>query len=271
MRPWHPRLCQLSNHAVPRSAVVRVVVSSILVVATAGSVSATDDDFGPEAEFHMARMIYANSDYGRGGFRRPWWAIDYPAAEFHFTRGIRRLTGIDVADDSQHLELTDDDIFDYPWLFVQQVGTWYLSDFEIERMREYLNRGGFILVDDFHGNFEWDVFADVIRRVLPERQIVDIDPADEILHVLYDLDEMTQIPGRRHLVRTAGGQVAARMEGEPRWRGIQDDSGRLMVAIHFNMDTGDAWEHADDPVYPEPMTALAYRIGINYIIYAMTH
>lgn len=247
------------------------ILSSLLALATLSLRVAAQESYGPEAEFHMARMIYANSDYGRGGFRRPWWAIDYPAAEFHFTRGIRRLTGIDVADDSQHLELTDDDIFDYPWLFIQQVGTWYLSDEEIRRMREYLLRGGFILVDDFHGNFEWQVFADVITRVMPDRPIVDLAPEDEILHVLYDLNEFTQIPGRRHLVRSFSGQVEARMEGEPRWRGIYDEDGRLMVAIHFNMDTGDAWEHADDPVYPEPMTALAYRIGINYIIYAMTH
>ena len=253
------------------AAAVRAVVSSIFIAAAAGLSHAADDAFAPEAEFHMARMIYSNSEYSKGGFRRPWWAIDYPAAEYHFTRGIRRLTGIDVADDSQHLELTDDDIFDYPWLFIQQVGTWYLSDIEIERMREYLMRGGFILVDDFHGNFEWDVFASVIQRVLPGRAIVDISPEDEILHVLYDLDNMTQIPGRRHLVRSFGGEVIAHMEGEAQWRGIHDDDGRLMVAINFNIDMGDAWEHADDPVYPEPMTALAYRFGINYIIYAMTH
>jgi hypothetical protein len=220
----------------------------------------------------MARLIYGQIDTcDRRRRRGAWWCIDYPEAEIHFTRGLRRLTRLEVANDSIHLRATDDRIFDYPWLFIQQVGTWYLSDVEIERMREYLMRGGFILVDDFHGNFEWDVFASVIRRVLPDHAIVDISAGDEILHVLYDLDKMTQIPGRRHLVRTVGGEVTARMEGEPRWRGIHDEEGRLMVAINFNMDMGDAWEHADDPVYPEPMTALAYRFGINYIIYAMTH
>nr|NIW25059.1 DUF4159 domain-containing protein [Gammaproteobacteria bacterium] len=141
---------------------------------------------------------------------------------------------------------------------------------EAAQLREYLLRGGFLVVDDFHGEYEWSVFTESIFRVLPERQIVEIPETDPLLHILYDLDQRTQIPGHRHL-RWGVGNVAARMQGPPHWRGIYDDDGRLMVAINFNMDMGDAWEHADDPTYPEPMTALAYRFGINYIIYAMTH
>ena len=110
------------------------------------------------------------------------------------------------------------------------------------------------------------VFMDVIRRVFPDRPVIDLPENDALLHVLYDLNQRTQIPGRRHLW-----QGAAHMEGPPRWQGVYDDEGRLLIAINFNMDMGDAWEHADDPGYPEPMTALAYRFGINYIIYAMTH
>ena len=226
---------------------------------------------GPEAEFHMARLIYSPGAGSSRGYYREMWAIDYPAAEYHITRGIRRLTRIDTADDSIHLRLTDDRIFDYPWLFVQQVGTWTLSDREIARLREYLQRGGFLLVDDFHGNYEWVIFTNIIRRVFPDRPIVDLLEGDEILHVFYDLDQRTQIPGRRHLYRTMSGEISAQLAGPATWRGIYDDEGRLMVAINFNMDMGDAWEHADDPVYPEPMTALAYRFGINYLIYSMTH
>jgi hypothetical protein len=107
--------------------------------------------------------------------------------------------------------------------------------------------------------------------VLPERPIVDIPDDDALLHIFYDLDKRTQIPGRRHLRMGRGGQVVAQMQGEPRWCGIYDDHHRLMVAINFNMDMGDAWEHADDPVYPAEMTGLAYRFGVNYVIYAMSH
>ena len=91
------------------------------------------------------------------------------------------------------------------------------------------------------------------------------------MSVLYDLDQGTQIPGRRHLYRAANGEIEARLYGPAEWHGIHDEAGRLVVAINFNMDMGDAWEHADDPVYPVSMTSLAYRFAVNYVIYAMTH
>lgn len=257
---------------------------AVLVVATIASAAAlspvqgqqnsrTQDSAAPEAEFHMARLIYADGG-GRGFFGgrgRGWWAIDYPEAEYHFINGLKRLTRVESAADSRHLPLTDPAIFDYPWLFAQQVGRWQLSDAETATLREYLLRGGFLIVDDFHGEYEWQIFNEAIRRVFPDRTVVDIAPDDTLLHVLYDLDQRTQIPGRRHLRRAPNGETVAELAGPPRWRGIYDDSGRLLVAINFNMDMGDAWEHADDPVYPEPMTALAYRFGINYLLYAMTH
>lgn len=233
----------------------------------------------PESEFHMARLVYSDYSggrvggsrfYGRGG-RPGWWAIDYPEAEYHFTRGLRRLSRIEVAGDSRHLSLTDDAIFDYPWLFAQQVGQWVLSDEETSRLREYLQRGGFMVADDFHGQREWQNFSSTMRRVFPDRPIVELDTTHDIFHALYDLDQLTQIPGRRHLYRGRDGQVRAQLAGPQAWRGIYDEKGRLMVAINFNMDMGDAWEHANDPTYPEPMTALAYRFGLNYVIYAMTH
>ena len=96
----------------------------------------------------------------------------------------------------------------------------------------------------------------------------EIEQGDEVFHVLYDLDQKIQIPGIAALFR---GVTYERDGYVPHWRGIYDDDGRLMVAINFNMDLGDAWEHADDPRYPEPMTTLAYRFAVNYVMYAMTH
>lgn len=217
----------------------------------------------------MARMIYSGGMAGFGW--RPWWAIDYSSAEFHFTRGLRRLTSMEVAEDSRHLGLDDPAIFDYPWLFVQQVGHWELSNTETDRLREYVARGGFLVVDDFHGEWQWQVFVDAMRRAFPDRAIAPLPDDHALMDIMFDLDQDTQIPGRRHLYRDAGGEISARLEGPAAWHGIHDDEGRLVVAINFNMDMGDAWEHADDPVYPEPMTALAYRFAVNYVIYAMTH
>ena len=226
-------------------------------------------DGTPTAEFHFARLIY--SDYA-GGRRGRWggrgaWTTDYPDAEFHLMQGVSRLTRVDAAtvdfqgNGGRLIALNDDRVFDYPWLYAVEVGQWQLDDTEAALLREYLDRGGFLMVDDFWGEYEWSVFTDSMRRVFPDRPIEELPEDHALLHVLYDLDQRTQIPGR-------GGQRPGTV---PHWRGIFDEDRRLMVAINFNMDMGDAWEHADDPWYPEPMTALAYRFAVNYLIYSMTH
>ncbi|HUQ50891.1 MAG TPA: DUF4159 domain-containing protein [Gammaproteobacteria bacterium] len=227
-------------------------------------------DDAPTAEFHFARLVYRNSPNSRrGGFgrRNGAWTTDYPDAEYHVMQGIGRFTGIDIASvDSdgsggRWIRLIDERVFDYPWLYAVEVGQWYLDDDEAKLLREYLDRGGFLMVDDFWGEDEWAIFVDSMQKVFPDRRIQELGADHELLHVLYDLDQRTQIPGR-------GGQRPGTV---PHWRGIFDDNERLMVAINFNMDMGDAWEHADDPWYPEPMTALAYRFAVNYLIYSMTH
>jgi len=223
----------------------------------------------PEAEFHMGRLVYASNQGQR--VWRPWWAIDYPEAELHLTRGLARLTSLDVARDSRHLRLMDDEIFDYPWLFAQQAGRWSLDADEIRRLREYVERGGFVVIDDFHGDHEWLVMSEAMQRAFPDWPIETLAATHPLMNVLYDLDQDTQIPGRRHLYLAPNGEIEAQLWGPAQWHGIHDDQGRLVVAINYNMDMGDAWEHADDPVYPVPMTSLAYRFAVNYVIYAMTH
>ena len=231
-----------------------------------------DRDFSSDpldGEFHFIRLEYKDSSWSSYR-RRPWWMQDWPEAETHFAEGIRRLTGIDIGT-NRHVPLTDDRIFEYPWAYATQVGYWDLSDEECARLREYLLRGGFLFVDDFHGPQEWAVFQESMGRTLPEYQIVDLPESDPLLHTLYDLNQGTQIPGLRHLRRGPNGSTVAEMPYPATWRGIYDEEQRLLVAVNFNMDIGDAWEHADWAEYPEPMTALAYRFGINYIIYAMSH
>ena len=264
--------------AIGKTLVPKATVAILLVCVVAGAAASQRVLFGggdgPEAEFHLARMVYSTfRGGGSRGFGQPWWAIDYPYAEIHFLPALRRLTNLSVADDSRHIELTDDDIFQYPFLFVQQVGqgNWRPTDDEAERLREYLNRGGFLMVDEFHGLRDWYVFQAAMEKVLPDRGIVEIPLGDPLMHTFFDLDKGTQIPGERHLARYRGGEVVARMEGPATWLGIYDDRERLMVAINYDMDMGDAWEPADDSWYPGPMTALAYSFGVNYVIYAMTH
>ena len=110
------------------------------------------------------------------------------------------------------------------------------------------------------------MFEKRIRRVFPNRPIVEINDNDPIFHTVYDLDHRFQVPGAEHLIPGyKNGGIGAH------WRGIYDDKGRIMVAISYNSDLGDAWEWADDPRYPERFSALAIRIGVNYVVYAMTH
>jgi len=229
----------------------------------------TIKDF-PEGEFHMARVIYPTSGGGGShGCSQPWWAIDYPLAEGHFLPALRRMTTMSVADDSVQLELTDDRIFRYPFLFLQQPGAgfWNPVKEEADQLREHLTRGGFLLIDDLHGENDWYILANALNTVFPDREIVEIPDDDPIMHVFFDLDRTIQVPGDRHV--RYGGQI--QMQGPPHWRGIYDDKKRLMVAINFNMDMGDAWEHADDPNYPISMTAHAYKLGVNYVLYSVTH
>ncbi len=228
-----------------------------------------------EAEFHMGRMMYRTiGGGGSHGFWEPWWAIDYPLAEEHFLPALRRMTNMQVADDSRHVSILDKRVYQYPWLLMQQPGRghWGPNEEEAAHLREYLLRGGFLLVDDFHGEGEWAEFAEAIKRVFPDRPVVDIPETDSSMHMVFDLDPSIQIPGRRHVRGGGNGyEPVVRMQGPPHRRGIYDDDGRLMVAMNFNMDMGDSWEHADDPEYPMLMTGQGYRLGVNYIVYAMTH
>jgi hypothetical protein len=228
----------------------------------------------PADEFHMGRVIYpTRGGAGSRGYINPWWAVDYPDAEIHFTTAVNRLTNISAFGDSRHMEITDPRLFDYPFLFMQQPGqgNWRPTDKDAEILREYFKRGGFMLVDDFHGEYEWDIFAAAISKVLPGAPIVEIPDDDPMMHVFYDLSDRKQLPGLRHLRQSRDGTITVQMEGPVHWRGIYDEKGRLIVAMNFNMDMGDAWEHADTPFYPAEMTGQAYRLGINYVMYAMTH
>src|SRR5882724_13291068 len=148
------------------------------------SQNAEDDDHLPparEAEFHFIRLEYTDlpqfhrrwGSSSRDGAGTGWWIVDWPAADDHFTSGVNRLTRID-AGDPRHFRLTDDHIFDYPWIYATQTGWWNLSDQECLRLREYLLRGGFLVVDDFWGPDQWELFRKTMERVLPGQSITDI-------------------------------------------------------------------------------------------------
>lgn len=242
------------------------ILLAIALSADSGSRQQGDASQDTDAEFHFVRLAYSSTGPQFG--RRERWLTDWPEAEHYLLGGVRRLTRIKTADEGRYLSIMDENLFDYPWLYAVEVGGWSLSEVEAERLRDYLLRGGFLMVDDFHGSLEWAVFVEGMRRVFPDRTIVDVPPDDPIFHVAYDLNEHIQIPGIQFIY---SGVPYERDGFEPHWRGIYDDNGRLMVIINFNMDLGDAWEHADVPEYALQYTTRAYQYAINYILYAMTH
>jgi hypothetical protein len=219
----------------------------------------------PYSEFQFIRLVYTTNPFG---YSRGNWLTDAPEAEEHLMNGVRRLTRIDAALENGSVAIMSDSLFDHPWIYAVEVGGWMFTEPEAERLRDYLLRGGFLMVDDFHGTPEWAGFEQGMRRIFPDRPIVEIPLTDPIFHLLYDLDNSVQIPGMAAVVR---GVTYERDGTTPHWRGIYDDSGRLMVIINFNMDLGDAWENADIPDYALKYTARAYKFAINYMLYAMTH
>ena len=227
-------------------------------------------DYQKPGEWVYARLMYPTIGWGSewlyGGTA---WTIDYPRADRHVAEMVRRLTVIDARSVEQPVNLEDgDDVFYWPWLYAVEVGQWDLTDAEAAKLREYLLRGGFLMVDDFHGSREWRVFIESMQRVFPDRPIVELPDDDQIFHAFWDLDHREQIPGAQflfsHRTYEQDGVI-------PRWRGIYDDHGRVMVAICHNMDLGDSVEHSDNPLYPERYSAMGMRTFVNYILYAMTH
>jgi hypothetical protein len=211
------------------------------------------------------RMLGAGyGDWRAGGTA---WTVDYPEGDRHFARLLGRLTTIDVRLIEQPVNLDDDiDAFYWPFLISGLVGAWDFTDEQAAKLREYLLRGGFLLCDSFYGTEEWEGFAEGMRRVFPDRPILDLPDSHAIFHSVYDLTDRPQIPTWQHLPRgyRNDGAVA-------RWRAILDDDDRVMVMIAFNNDIADGWQRADEYEYPQEAANLAISLGVNFAVYALSH
>ena len=223
----------------------------------------------PMHEFYFTRAAYSG---GGGGFRR-WrrqsWATDYPKSDRQFLIVAERLTGLDMFMEAHPRELTDEHLNRFPFLYALEVGYMSMTPEEATALREYLLRGGFLVVDDFWGTYEWEIFEYEMQKVFPEYPIVDIPLEHEIFHTFYDIDEIIQVPNVNN--GRSGWRTHERDGYEPFVKGIFDDEGRLMVIINWNTDLGDAWEWAEDPYYPLRYSTYAIQMGVNFIIYAMSH
>ncbi len=219
-----------------------------------------------QSEFTFVRAVYTG--LGPWGYYKGWYT-DWPKADRQFMIGVDRLTNIRTAVQSKTLLLTDPELFAYPFLYAVEVGHWDLTSDEAASLGEYLRRGGFLFCDDFWGSREWANFERNIRLILPDSPIVDLPGDHPLFHSYYDIERLVQTPNvgnalERRVTHEQDGYV-------PHCRGIMDDDGRLMVVINWNTDLGDAWEWADLPGYPAKYSTYAYQVGINAIVYAMSH
>jgi hypothetical protein len=227
------------------------------------------------AEFVVGRLMFpqARRGYALGTGGGDWrlggtaWTVDYPEGDRRFAELLGRLTQIDVRAIEQPVNLDHDiDAYYWPFLISGLVGAWDLTDDQARKLRDYLLRGGFLLCDSFYGTVEWQGFVAGIRRVFPDRPIVDLPSTHPIFHTVYDLTERPQIPTWQHLPHGYRNDGA-----DAHWRAILDDDGRVMVMIAYNNDIADGWQRADEYRYPAEAASLAIRIGVNFAVYALTH
>jgi len=218
-----------------------------------------------KAEFQLGRLRYRSPmDRGRRYYR---WGIDVNKGDRTFISLLTRLTRIDVKPIETIVDIGTEDMFQHPWLMAGSVGDWRIAPEEAARMRQYLERGGFLMVDDFHNEREWATFMEGIQQMYPGSHAEEMEDPDAAFHVVFDMKERIRVPG----ANVVHGDQIERGGVVPHWRAIRDEKGRMVIAICFNMDVGDGWEFADDPHYPEKFGAESMRLGINYVAYAMTH
>ncbi len=230
--------------------------------------------------FTFVRIRYS-SGYGEGGYGRGYrggrWATDYPDSDLNFSFRLQQLTSMEVDPEGIVLELTDPELVNYPFIYIVEPGGLVFSNEEVECLRRYLLNGGFLMVDDFWGESEWDNFYYEIKRVFPDREPVEVGLSHQIFHAVFDLKEKPQIPNIGDALRGRPyGRTWERRNSDtstPFYKAIYDNNGRMMAFICHNTDLGDGWEEegVDEWYFHEFSEKKAYPLGINIVFYAMTH
>jgi len=247
-----------------------------------------DKEFSRDV-FTFVRIRYSSGDgggYGRYGRSRGGygygpgggnWATDYPDSDLNFSYRLHQLTSMEVDPDGLVLELTDPELVNYPFIYMLECGRLVFSEEEVEALRRYLLNGGFVLVDDFWGDAQWENFYEQIKRVFPDREPQELDISDPIFHTVFDLKEKPQVPSIDSAI--AGRPYGVTWEDHgpgsetPHFKALYDDKGRMMAIICHNTDLGDGWEREgeDEWYFHEFSEKKAYPMGINIVVYAMTH
>jgi len=228
--------------------------------------------------FTFARIQYDSGWGGRGYGRGGGWAVDFRDADLNFSFRLQQLTALKVDPEGKVLRLTDPELFSHPFIYIVEPGALEFSDEEVKTLRRYLLSGGFLMVDDFWGDYEWENLYEQIKRVFPDREPRELPLDHPIFHCVFDLKEKPQIPNFRtgeesqitHVTYEYGHGPGVET---PHYRAIFDDKGRMMVIICHNTDLGDGWEREGvyEYYFREFSEKKAYPLGINIVFYAMTN
>ena len=244
----------------------RWLIAAVIFTAIIGGITAIARSADPGAsysEITLARLRWG-SDLGglrRGGFSSAW-NHDFPRAEQHLSLIIKDITFADIRTDAEVIvKLDDPALFTYPIALMWEPGFWNLTDREAEAFRAYLLKGGFAIFEDFDGAEQWSVFESQMRRVLPEGRLVKLEKSHRIFDSFFRIKDIDAI--------------LHPMSGlKPSYYGIfegNDPSRRLMVVANFDNDVPEYWEWSGDGVFPFDTSNEAYKLGVNYVIYAITH
>jgi hypothetical protein len=229
------------------------------------------------ARVRYTRLSRSASIWWNGGY----WYSDYPDSDLNLSYRLQENTSIKVDPDGRVIDLTDKELFNYPWIYMVEPGLMTLEDDEVSILRKYLLNGGFLMVDDFWGTPQWANFEREIGRVFPERKFQDLQIDHPIFHAVFDLKgplNALQIPnvqwGR---IADRTGVTWEKHEGEEcrdiHFRALFDDKNRLIVFACFNTDNGDGWEREgeDEYFFRRFSEQIAYPLAINVLFYSMTH
>jgi hypothetical protein len=235
---------------------------------------ATAKDF--DGRFHFCRWVYQSSLDGDGGN----WNADWPRADINVSIRLSELTKTDVSKDATGepnallIRFTDPELFDCPFVMATEVGRTFITDQDARALRLYLEKGGFLWVDDFWGSYAWDHWVGQIRKALPANEfpIFDLPLDHPLFRTQFEVTSVPQIPNIGWYMGTGTTSERGADSAVAHARGINDSHGRLMVLMTHNTDFGDSWEReGDSPAYFLAVGPRGYAFGINAILYALTH
>jgi len=269
-----------------KAALIGLALALTTVAAVAGVAGSAPDQFqrgggrfqqeGPPVEYqgntpYDGRFVFIRLRYTTGGgFGRrgggPQWSHDYPRGEVHFTKILKEITYANPRlDGSNILSLDDPELFNYPIAYMAEPGFWSPTDKEAENFRAYLKKGGFVIFDDFRGGFRggggWENFEANMRRVLPELRFIDVDTSQPIFHSFFEIDSFDIVSQFYD-------------QGRPVFKGLFEDNDphkRMLAMVNFNTDVSNFWEFSATGMRPIDESNQAYKLGVNYVVYGLTH